>query len=655
LISGTEYQKTLRTCFSVLSEDDKRKYVNQVLDYFNKQAQDNGDQKWHIKYGWQILSSICGQLTNEESAKCEKAFGRECDPKFEPEPSIGEMRGGLIRPRGPITLEEFSELPIADIAKKLRTEWKPEKLHDQNTGEDFLNPMNAEGVGELLKADIAKRFQDYIENAGYFFERGVLDQHYTCSYLRGLQEVFRGKKTITCDVNWDGFITMCMSIITSGESAPFDREARDREVFGAWLASWIEVLSTMADIVRELISGDDAKIVINFPKYRNSLFAVICNLLTYPDPIPDDEKIESAKIKVKSPDSEDYLVIDPFTIAINTVRGRAFQALALFVYQDGKQYSKESKSQLSPDVKRTYEQFLKRENTQALMFMLGHYLPSFYFRDKVWMQPLIPQIFPADPDKKDLYLASWEGYLTTNLYKEIFVLFKDLYDRAIKMNAEYYTKRRYHKYLDEALAIHMAFAFTHFEDFGIESDLFKAFWEKKNTKRHKEFISFIGRHCISREHADLWIKEHRIDLGKLKVLWDFVLDTCEDKEVLAEFGFWMDTQWNVFDMTWLAKHMRRTLEKSGGDIDWEYGMMKSLPILAKVEPAETIEILSLYFKNKATPGGRGRGWFHVGNEQVEIFKTLYQNPATRDRTHKLVNELLPLGNGQFWQLKEALN
>lgn len=38
LISGTEYKKALRTGFPVLSESDKRKYVNQVYEYFSKHA-----------------------------------------------------------------------------------------------------------------------------------------------------------------------------------------------------------------------------------------------------------------------------------------------------------------------------------------------------------------------------------------------------------------------------------------------------------------------------------------------------------------------------------------------------------------------------------------------------------------------------------------
>jgi len=655
LISGTEYLKTLRAGFLVLFESDKREYVNRVLAYFNKRAQDKKDQKWHKRYGWEILSSICEQLTDEENAKCEKAFGKKCDAKFESEPSIGKMRGGFIKPRGPITPEEFGKFPIPDIALKLRAEWTPEKLRKQNTSDDFLNPLNAEGVGELLRADIPKRFQDYINNATLFFERDVLDQHYTYSFLRGIEETFRENKANIGDINWDGLINLCVAIVQEGKKQPFENGVRERDTFDMWLSGWDGVHSVIADVIQKLIEENSDKTAIDFPKYRNMFFVIISYLLAYPDPAPEDEKLESAKMKTKSPGSEEYLVSDPFTMAINTVRGQAFQSFTLFVYQDGKKFSKEEKLKISPDVKELYETVLKNEKTRALMFMFGHYLPSFYFRDTEWIRGLLPQIFSAEPDKKDFYLAAWEGYLSSSLYKEMFVELQNFYSRAIDLNIENYTKRRYFKDLDEALATHLALAFIYFADFNNRSDLFMKFWSKKNTKRHKEFISFIGRHCISRERADLWLQVNKgVSIEKLQSFWDWVLVNCEDKEALTAFGFWMKVEPSVLEQKWLAERIKKTLEKTSGEIEWDYSLTESLPALVKAAPEETLCILKLYLLQE-TMFNKHRGWIYVEENLVKVFRTLYMNPPTRDGTYKLINDLLPLGNGQFWKLKEALN
>ena len=217
IISGTEYLKALRAGFSVLSETDKRDYVKRVIEYFVKKDQEKENEKedWHIMYGSRILSVIVDQLTDEEK-KSAKNTGFTLKPEYEPEPSIGTMRGGTVVPRGPITKDEFGNLEIADIDKRLRDEWTPEKLSEQNKSDDFLNPLNAEGVGELLRVDITKRLQDYINNSILFFERDVLDQHYTYSFLRGIQEVLRCKQVDISSINWANLIALCFAIKKSG-------------------------------------------------------------------------------------------------------------------------------------------------------------------------------------------------------------------------------------------------------------------------------------------------------------------------------------------------------------------------------------------------------------------------------------------------------
>lgn len=656
LISGTEYKKALRAGFSVLSESAKRKYVNQVLEYFSKHAQDTEDQKWHKRHGWEILSSICEQLTDEENKRCEKAFGERCDAKFEPKPSIGEMRGGVVVPRSPITEEEFGNLPITEIAEKLRTEWTPKKLREQNSNEDFLHPLNAEGVGELLRVDISKRLQDYIKNANFFFERDVLDQHYTYSFLRGVQEVLRGNKIDISGINWDNLIALCVAIKESGETKSFDREARERDTFDALLSGWTSVHSAMTDVIQELLNEERSNITIDFPNYRDKIFTIISYLLTYPDPVPEDEKIESAGMKTKSSGSDEWLVSDPFSMAINTVRGRAFQALVLFVYQDGKKFSKEESSKISSDAKKLYETVLKNEKTRALMFMFGHYLPSFYFRDKKWMQELLSQIFPVEPEKKHLYTAAWEGYLSTNLYEEVFFNpdIQKLYERGLTLTDTKYPKQKHFKEPDEGIAAHLALAFMHFLKFGFEHDLFKKFWGTENLKRHKEFISFIGRSSISREAAAEWIKQNKVDIEKLKKFWDWALEHC-NTDALAGFGFWINVELGALDIKWVAPHVRQTLEKTKGYVEWEYGLTRSLVVFAKAAPEDTLAILRAHLLEEVAKHEPIRTWLYADDEVFDAFKELYKNEATRGGVRTLINDLLPYRNGLFWSLKSVLN
>jgi len=287
------------------------------------------------------------------------------------------------------------------------------------------------------------------------------------------------------------------------------------------------------------------------------------------------------------------------------------------------------------------------------MFMFGHYLVSFSYRDKKWIEGLLQYIFPNGVDKIDLYLASWEGYLTSNLYGDILTELEDYYSQAIKLDPKIYTKRRYFKDLDEALATHLALAFVHFDLFDFEHSLFKEFWNTRNQKRHKEFISFIGRHTITRDNPKEFIRAGGISIEKLQDFWDWALVNCTDRQALTAFGFWVNPDVEIFDIAWLAEHLRKTLEKTDGNLEWEHGFIKTLEKMSKVAPQDTIKIISLYL---VTDDGQDKVRFSgfIERELFKVFEVLYKNQNTKQQTYDLINALLPLGNGKYWELKEVI-
>lgn len=642
LILGAEYERALRVAFKHLPAEVQRAYASKILSDFVRKDIDDRDKERYKIASYDILSSIYVDLTKEERTQAKTIFGKELNPIYEPQPSIGRMQAGSVAPRAPVTQEEFDQFPATVIAQNLRSIWTPEKLRDQDKDGDTFRPINAEGVSELLRASIPKKFQEYIANATLFFERGVLDQHYTYSFLRGIQEALRDDKVDGADMNWDGLLALCISIEKSGESKPFDQESRGRDIFDGWLAGWTGVHTAIADVFQELLSENAGKTIIDFPKYRDNFLDVISYLFGYPDPVPKDETPERG---------------DPFTMAINSVRGRTFQAFTLFVYQDGKRLPKDEASKLFPDIKKLYEVILKHEKTHALMFMFGHYLLSFYFRDKEWIHGLLPQIFPTDPTKENLYLAAWEGYVAANLFKDSFEdpLIQDLYFRAIALLPEEYTKRKYFRELDEGLATHLALAFMYFPEFDFDSPLYQAFWKGNHTKRHGDFISFIGRKFISGDdkRTDPSMKDENQIKKKIMAFWDWALEHCHDPGALKEFGFWTNTEKGMFNVAWLAEHARKTLQITGGAIAWDYGLNQSLPAFAKEAPEDTLEILRSYLLRGATE--ETSRWIYVDSRLTDVFRTLYKNSVTKEGTHKLINDLLPIASGRFWQLKEALD
>ena len=661
IIGGAEYKKTLRKGFPELSDNDKREYAQRVIVYFKKRAEEKEDEDWHLSNGSRILSMVSDYLdTNQELRQEAENAGFKITKAYEPEPTLVPGLSGTVVARGPISRAEFGKLPIEEIGRRLRDEWTPEKLVKQNTGADFLNPLNAEGAGELLRNDLPERLQEYVDNAGKFFERGVLDSHYTYSYLRGIREAIENNREESSKVIWDRLIDLFTAIKDSTRQEPFARQTREGDPFDAWLADWDAVHSAMTDIVRALLNEQNESVVIDFPKYRDQILEILTYLLAHPDPDSEDERHDTAKIKTKMSSDTDYEASDPFTIAINSVRGRAYEAFVLFVYQDGKKFKKSDKVKISRDVKKLYEDVLKKENTRALMFMFGYYLPTFYYRDRDWIRGLLPQIFPYDQTRKHLYTAAWEGYLANNLYEEIFFdpEFQKLYERGLSLTDADYPKQRHFKKPDEGIADHLAIAYMYYSGFGFGYPLFEAFWEKKDSKQHAQFVDFLGRLFLSgdNESADKLLEKEPDRKQRLKDLWDWLLEKYPDPRPFNEFGFWINLKKDIFEPAWLAERTRKTLVKTSGSLDWDLGLMESIAILAEAAPADTLEILRLYLLEGCVRGSKPHLPFHIDQEWYEALGILYRNSDEKIRRGvvTLIDDLIREGGSSFWGFKKIL-
>ena len=81
--------------------------------------------------------------------------------------------------------------------------------------------------------------------------------------------------------------------------------------------------------------------------------------------------------------------------------------------------------------------------------------------------------------------------------------------------------------------------------------------------------------------------------------------------------------------------------------------MDSLPMLAKDAPEKTLAALQRFLIDGSILK-EARGYVYVDGDLIEVLKTLYKNTSTKDGTYKLIEELLPIGGGQFWNLKKAL-
>lgn len=658
IVSGAEYLKLLQASFSSLSKKFREDYALQIISHFCKVMKESDDErkKWDQIYGSRILSTIADYISSDLKRKAEEA-GFALDVDFEPKPSIGSVEGGFVREESPVSQEQLDNLSIKEITDKLSSEWSPEALAEKYKADSFLSPRNAEGLANAVKDNITNRLPEYLENAQLFFDQDKLNSHYTYSYLNGIKDAVNKNSSSLSAIDLDSLFELFDSIIDAHEGEKLVDQKGSYSPNRTWLADWRSVHSAMVDVLKEMITDVDSKPVINFNRYRQEIFMVLTYLLSYPDPVFADEKIETAKMTTKSP-GEDAYISDPFTMAINSVRGRAFETFVLFVYQDGKEFDKDDKIKITSDCMELYETVLKREDTRAIMFLYGHNIPSFYYRNPDWLKKLLPQVFPVAEDKKPLFLAAWEGYLSNNLFQEIFFDddFQKLYERGFGIVDDESLKQKHFVELDEGIATHLALAFIHYDDFDINSALFKRFLDEGSDKQLAKLIGFVGRSVMSgdNEKLDELVRSNPKTKEKIAKLWDWILENEENPEVFKEFGSWINIEKGIFELSWLIDHVKKTLEKSQGILDWELGFLNSIVKFSETYPKDTLEITKLFLLDSWKDRRQSNVFYHIDKEWLDTFTILYKNPETKDETYKLINDLLLKGGSIFWALEKIV-
>lgn len=622
---GAEYHQGLIAGFKALDNDTQREYVAKIFEYFNASLGDKDKETWRKRDGLKILVFIKETLTKEEIEETVRLFGKFPEDGPVPHPDSLGGRSGTVVHRSPVNLADFT---IEEILDHLRTDWTPKVLNEKFRSDDFLNPRGAEGLGDGLKDDFKARFDDYFSHLDKFFDRESIDPSYLYSLLREIDEMLRNKKSLSGDQHIS-LLHLFDTIRLSGEAEAFEKSNND-----SWMADWITVHKIMADVLLNILA--DIKDSDIFKKNRDTILGSVKYLMSIKSsPDSEDDKRESG---------------EPSHVAINSVRGQAFRAFVQFTYNEGNKT-------LSEDVKVLYKEILDNDYSNAVRFTIGQFLASFYFRDIPFITELLPSIFPKGATGKEkLYFATWEGYLSSSLYKELFEELKDYYAHAITIKTEDYPDRKYLKGLDETLAGHMALAYAHF-DLKPGDPLFDSFWNTPNETRHYEFASFIGRHYLTRDTAsDEWLSENKISKQKLVEFWEWVLTTKIPLEtkVFSGFGFWVNPNKEVISDDIVIDKMATTLKKSNGEIDWDYGLLQRINKFAEVNPEKTLEVIRHLLLLNGDLNPHHRVYFDASRQIKEPLEIIYKKGDLKKPVENLINDLIEKGSSTFWGLKDVI-
>lgn len=154
---GAEFHSFFQTCFKYLDNEYQRNFISQIYSIFIENSNKNYDRERFIKEGRRLFSCIREQLTEEEKAKYLNTFEFFIED-FKPSPMVKFTSFGTVSPKAPISKEKFESKTVNEIINILIDEWNIQKLSELNRNQDFLTPINIEGVGKLLQEDVKERF-----------------------------------------------------------------------------------------------------------------------------------------------------------------------------------------------------------------------------------------------------------------------------------------------------------------------------------------------------------------------------------------------------------------------------------------------------------------------------------------------------------------
>jgi hypothetical protein len=621
-ISGAEYETSLQRTFSFMDDVFKTNYITKCIEYFETQIQKNPDQAWHKSYLHKIMSVIHKELDKVTKTKVETITGDSIDVNFTPTPSILKGESGMVSHKSPEAISSYS---VIDIISKLQNAWSPKKLNEMYKDDNFLSPRGAEGLGDEIKSNFKLRKHEYFDNIQGFFNIDKIHPHYLASLLRSVKESMLDADTSIENIEK---VLGLFTVIKNTSGIDLTRVNGNTD----WLSDWIEVHRVITDVMTSILETTPIMNKV-FKKKRPDILAILKYLLSIKESPEENEK-------------ENLKQNDPYHIAINSIRGKAYRAFINFVIMDGKD--------LKDDVKKVFELTLE-DKSYAIRFVIGYYLAILYYRDIKYVESKFPQIFSLE--ETDMFLVAMEGYMSNSLYEELFDKMKSNYTHFLSIDTSVYTKRAYYKDINELCAIHFALAFIHF-DFNKGNELFDKFFVRQNEKAHSEFISLIGKNYFYQDNLEQkWLENN---IGKCVSFWNDVLSKKikVDIKSTAFFSFWINPKKEYIPDKDLVVLVQKTLTENGGDWSFDIGLRARLQVFSEINPKNTLDIVESFLlssNNECLNKNRSYPIFSVDREIKSALVTIYKNKEFQPRIKKTVNLLVEFGGQSYWGLKDVLD
>lgn len=511
----------------------------------------------------------------------------------------------FVGPTSPRTPVDLAEMPNDQLLEFLNV-WTP-------SGE-WAAP-SFEGLGRALQETVKQNPARFADLAEEFVGLGPT---YVRSLLAGLREAVKEDKGF----DWSQVLRLSAWVLDQADP-PDDGRDRDRDPDWSWTRGAI------ADLLDAALPREQIPIAFEL---REAVWALLAQLLKDPDPTPEHEEQYGGSN------------MDPVTLAINTVRGRAMHAAVQYALWVRRRLGHTATFDAMPEVQEALDDHLDVvvDPSLAVRSVYGQFFPWLHLVDPGWAASRIDTIFPLDEERAAWFEAAWDAFiLFTPPFDSIVDVLADVYETAVERLPGHDDSRSQPGDPGLHLAEHLA-VFAVRGVLSVDHAPLRTFFAAASAELRGHVHQFLGL-AFRGEEPTLEVLERGT------ALWESRLEKMKDDPSgnaaeLKSFGAWF--QVGAVDADWRLRQLLDVLRLTGGKIDHGWQVFETLEALASSFPTEALAAVRLLVQSTDEPWEIVAGRDHI---RAILTKGL-GNPNVRTDAEALVHELGARGYREFGAL-----
>ena len=520
-------------------------------------------------------------------------------------------------PTAPKSEEEVAGMTVEEFVTFAK-QWQPS---DRWMGD------SREGLARVLSSAVTASPSRFATEANRFRE---LDPTYVHWLFWGLAEALKADRSF----QWEPVLDLAGWVVTQPREIPGRvAEYSDRD------PGWVWTRSAIAGLLEDSFRSDKVGVPYSL---RAAAWRIVETLAEDPDPSPEEEDERGANL-------------DPFTLAINSVRGKAMNAAVQYGLWVSR-HTKEGGQGTQPltfeglqELQRVLDAHLSgSDRSLAVRSVYGRWFPWLHLLDAAWATANVQRIFPRASGEQKLRVSAWDAYLLfAGIYDSMLDVLRSEYEAAIQRlrGAVAETSQK-----EEArrLAEHlMIFAMRGRLRVDEEDGLLQRFFRVAPPDLRAVAMGSVGTALHGEEKPPLPDDVRT----RLETLWEWrvresqSLQPGERAPEIAEFGWWFAS--GKFSDAWAVPQLVTAL-RLAGRLEVSHMAMERLENVAKSYPLEAVQALKLAIL------GDEKGWdyaLRVAHAEGILRDALASMvPEAKEEAIQLINLLAARGNRAYVHL-----